>query len=94
MALDKVSKSDVRVLMLSATKRENFQAYADVGHVTSDMIAFAEAVKNVSEIYTSIANAPDPFSANLKLKPFTCLVLVRMLRPERFGEVLDKYIEH
>lgn len=85
LAMDKVSKADARVLFLVGTKRDQFRAYAEVGHLTSELQAFDESMKGSNEFYASIASDPNPFDVNPRLKPFSCLVLVRMLRPDRFG---------
>jgi hypothetical protein len=58
LSLDKVSKSDARILFLSATKRENFRAYVDVGHLTKELLAFHESAKGSNEFYMTIANDP------------------------------------
>lgn len=41
-----------------------------------------------------MVTSPNPFLLNSRLSPFSYLLLIRMLKPERFGEMLDLYIVH
>ena len=94
ICIHNISSEEVAFLLRNFPRRTHLQEYIDAKEVTDEIRFFFEGLPNdKDETLHAILKSPNPFKIQeYPLSPFSMLLLVKLMKPERFRESVEQII--